>query len=370
MKKPKRWPTLYGKASTGKVKVWRIWAEENGNGTATILTEHGYEDGEMQRATVTLFGGKNIGRANETNSFQQACLEATSKWNKKRDKKYVLEKADLKKIDNSPLPMLAQDFKKRSKDIEWPAYIQPKLNGIRCLARKLDKKTIRYTSRGGKTFLALEHLTPHLLKIMQIEETFDGELFTKELTFQEITAAVKREKTVNPNTVKLEFWIYDCIRETSFDDRTKYLRKVLTEKGPIVFVPTRLAKNKVTVMKMHQQMVEAGYEGTIVRNMMGLYKTNHRSVDLQKYKDFIDEEFKIVGGKQGVGKDEGAVTFICVTEEDKQFDCRPRGTYEQRQKWWRGLSKLLGKKLTVRYQNRTDENKPYLPVGISIRDYE
>ena len=71
-----------------------------------------------------------------------------------------------------------------------------------------------------------------------------------------------------------------------------------------------------------------------------------------------------------MGKDEGAITFLCETEEGKSFDCRPRGTYKQRQEWWKNLPNLLGKLLTVRYQTRSDSNIPIFPIGIAIRDYE
>ncbi len=363
--KLKRWPTLYGQASNGKTKVWKVWVEPRMADTATIFTDHGYEDGEMQRASVLVSKGKNLGRANETTPFQQACLEATSKWNKKQDKKYVLIKSDLKKLGERPLPMLALNFEKRGESIEWPAYVQPKLNGIRCLAKRVSRYAVEYRSRGNKDFTTLQHLTPHLCKVMSIGETLDGELFTRQLTFQQITSAVKRQQD---NTLLLEYWVYDCLKTSNFDDRTKYLRKILSEKSAIIFVPTRLVRNEDQMKKFHLQMVAAGYEGTIIRNMMGAYRPDYKSPDLQKLKDFQDEEFKIIGGIQGVGKDEGAVTFICETEEGKHFNCRPRGTYEQRQEWWKNLSELLGKRLTVRYQCRTDDNKPYLPVGISIRE--
>lgn len=368
----KTFPTLYGQSSTGKVKIWKIWVEGNKDGTATIFTDHGYEEGEIQRATVTVYTGKNVGRTNETTPFEQACAEAESKWNKKCDKKYFPNRKDAvgKKKDRILLPMLAHDYKKRGHDIDWPAYVQPKLNGIRCLAKKVDEGTIHYTSRGGKDFTTLEHITPHLLKLMRVGDVLDGELFTRHLTFQEIVAAVKREKTENEDTVKIEFWIYDCIQDATFDERYKYLGKILKGQGPTVLVPTLLAKDELQMQKLHAQMVDTGYEGTIVRNMYGIYRCDYRSADLQKYKDFIDEEFTIVGGKEGVGKDEGAVTFICETEEGKRFDCRPRGTYEQRRSWWNRLRKLEGLKLTVRYQTRSDDGIPIFPVGIALRDYE
>jgi len=360
------WKTLYGKSSTGKIKIWKIWVERGRDGIANIITEHGYEESEkLQRATVKITSGKNVGRSNETTPYEQAVLEATAKWEKKRDKKYTVDKKELFE-NRAPLPMLALDFKKRGKSMEWPAFTQPKLNGIRCLATKLSEDAMDYTSRGGKTFTTLDHLTPHLLEMMDVGEIFDGEIFTKELTFQQITSAIKRQQD---NSLLLEFWIYDVVQDEPFADRSDHLA-ALGLFDPLVLVPTISVKDVDQMKKMHNQMVEAGYEGTIIRNYHGVYKADHRSADLQKYKDFIDEEFEIVGGKQGVGKDEGAVTFLCETEEGKRFDCRPRGTYEQRQRWWKDLSNLMGKQLTVRYQVRSDDNIPIFPVGIAIRDYE
>jgi len=361
----KDFPVLYGKSSIDKVKIWKTWVEENRDGTATIFTDHGYEDGEIQRATNTILNGKNIGKANETTTFDQACSEAESKWNKKRDKKYFPNKSDLDK-DYKPLPMLAHDFKKRGKDIDWPAYIQPKLNGIRCLATKLGRYSIEYTSRGGKEFTTLKHLTLPLLKVMKVGEVFDGELFTRELTFQQITSAVKKEQDW---TQLIEYWIYDTIQDAPFADRTKHLHSLGLE-SPLILVPTLTAKNQDQMHKLHQQMVGADYEGTIIRNFHGVYKVDFRSADLQKYKDFIDEEFEIVGGKQGNGKDEGTVIFLCKNEDGRNFDCRPRGPHALRSEWWANLPSLIGKQLTVRYQTRSDENVPIFPVGITIRDYE
>lgn len=360
----KLWPTLYGKASNGKIKVWKISVKKQGTKAAVIVTEHGYEDSEeLQEARVKITEGKNIGKANETTPYQQACAEAEAKWKKKQDKKYTTDKSGESDI---LLPMLAHTFEKRGKDIEWPALVQPKLNGIRCLARKISRYAVEYTSRGGKSFTTLDHLTPHLLKVMKAGDVLDGELFTKELTFQEIVSAVKRKQD---HTEMVEFWIYDIVRDEPFADRAKHLERVGLS-GPLVLVPTLPVKSEDQMKKFHQQMVGAGYEGTIIRNMHGVYRKDHRSSDLQKYKDFIDEEFEIVGGKQGIGKDEGAVTFLCETEEGKRFDCRPRGTYEQRQAWWADLKNLMGKQLTVRYQTRSDDNIPIFPVGIAIRDYE
>jgi DNA ligase-1 len=358
------WKTLYGKASTGKIKVWTIWVERS-KGFATIVTEHGYEDSEkLQRSTVKVMSGKNIGRSNETTPYEQAVLEATSKWEKKK-KRYATSKEGLG--DQKILPMLAQDYKKRFKSIEYPALGQPKLNGVRCLAHKVSQDAIEYTSREGEIFTTLEHLTPSLLKALSLEERLDGEVFTRDLDFEDICSAVKRYQE---NTLLLQFWAYDIVQDKPFADRAKYVMKADLV-VPLITVPSIPIKDEEEMLSLHGQFVKNGFEGTIIRNVLGVYKAGHRSKDLQKYKDFEDDEFKIIGAHDGVGKAEGAVTWICVTEAGEEFDVVPKGSMDKRRKWFENREQIFGKMLTVKYQNLTaDRQVPYLPSGLAIRDYE
>ncbi len=361
--KKRIFPALYGKSSRGQIKVWRISVTGLMDGTAKIVTMHGLEDGKQQEAVVHILEGKNIGRANATTPYSQACSEAESKWNKKKDKKYVSDKKDLDK-PQLPLPMLAFDYRERGKDIEWPAYIQPKLNGIRCLATTGAAK-VSYRSREGKIFKWLEHLTVPLLELGHRGIILDGELFSRTLTFQEISSAVKR---MQADTLKLEFWIYDIVMDMSFAERLGVLNSLDLHK-PLILVPTITVKDEDYMLKVHDNFVSKKYEGTMIRNMAGAYKRDFRSADLQKYKDFIDDEFLITGAKDGVGKDRGAVTWICVTGDGEEFECVPNGTYAERRKWWIHRTDYLGKMLTVRYQNLSDNRHvPVFPKGIGIRE--
>jgi DNA ligase-1 len=102
--------------------------------------------------------------------------------------------------------------------------------------------------------------------------------------------------------------------------------------------------------------------------MTGLY-SNARSVHLQKYKEFFDEDCVIVGFKEGDGLEKGCVIWICEID-GKEFACRPRGTREDRQGLFESGDNYIGKMLTVRYQEKTDDGLLRFPVGIAIRDYE
>ncbi|KKM95832.1 hypothetical protein LCGC14_1184290 [marine sediment metagenome] len=365
----KTFPLLFAKSSTGKIKVWQIRAESDGK-AAKIITYHGYVDSEeLQSTTVKVAKGKNIGKKNETAPFEQACSQAESKWNKKKDKKYVEDPSGDSDI---LLPMLALTFTKRKHDIEYPALTQPKLNGIRCLAKKVSEKKMVYTSRVGKVFTTLDHLSPDLLKLLKVGQVWDGELFTRQLTFQQITSAVKR---LQENTALIQLWVYDIVdSETPFDERSRIYVMSLTGAKSDLLVPVPCIEvfNEREVIKLHDVFAyKEGFEGIIIRNKHGLYLETYRSKDLQKHKNFIDDEYEIIGHHDGEGKDEGAVTWICVTKDGEEFDCTPNGTYEQRRKWWKDRKKYIGKMLTVRYQNLSDDrNVPVFPKGIVIRDYE
>ena len=89
-----------------------------------------------------------------------------------------------------------------------------------------------------------------------------------------------------------------------------------------------------------------------------------------KYKEFEDKEFKIIGSDQGTGLEEGCVVWICEQEDGSPFRVRPKGTREDRRQLFINTEKYIGEPLTVRFQERSEDNIPIFPVGIAIRDYE
>ena len=378
---PTIWPQLYAKASTGKIKTWQIAVTKEEDGTATIWTNHGYVDGKMQLKPKPIKVGKNIGKKNETTPYDQALSEALSSHKKKiEQKKYITE---IPTDDNEPdiyLPMLAKKLKESW--AKFPVMTQPKLNGVRCLAKKVDELTIDYRSRKFKSYNdTLGHLTPFLLEMMRVDEIFDGEIYYYGFTFQQI---VRRVKKMREDTNLLQFWVYDVADEKmdAVARNTLYQSRIPDGHSHIIKVPTMVALSMDDIQMYHNQNVGLGFEGTIVRNSNAFYKFDFRSADLLKKKDFIDEEFKIIGCKDeivaefnaetGETEEQHAVVFICENNDGSgsTFDVRPRGSVELRVKWYENFSEIEGKDLTVRFQERSEDNIPIFPVGIVIRDYE
>lgn len=126
-------PILYGKSTSGKIKMWKAEVIKCSDDESMIRIEHGYSDGKKQEDVRSITAGKNIGKANETTPYEQACSEARSDFNKKKDECYAENIDDIK--DESSgffLPMLAHRWQDHSSKIKFPAYTQPKLDG--CLS--------------------------------------------------------------------------------------------------------------------------------------------------------------------------------------------------------------------------------------------
>lgn len=365
-------PTIYSVSSKGKVKEWTVSVNSNRDGTATIVREHGYHGEKIQVIEKIIRKGKNLGKANETSPYEQAVSEAMSLRQKRLDTGYT-ESMPNPDTHHVELPMLAQPFEKSKHRIVYGAYVQPKLNGVRCLAKKVDEKTITYMSRKGKTYDTLDHLTPTLLKVMKVGQIFDGEIYIHGKTFQHIVRLVKK---LRPESKTLQYHVYDIADATlPFKMRTIELHSRLGNFLPesnreIVLVQTGLADDEAAVKSFHDAFVREGYEGVIIRNADGKYKFDNRSADLQKYKEFFDEEFTIVGGKEGTGLHEGCVIFEVETDSGNTFNVYPRGSLEQRREMFENLDDLIGKQLTVRYQEKSEDGIPIFPVGIVVRDYE
>ena len=379
-------PILYGVSRTGKVKQWQVKVKaEYGYGPASIIVESGYVGGKIRPIIRRINKGKNIGKSNETKPFQQAVSEAQSKWNGKRDQNYEPDQMD---PDNyTPRLMLPQLAKGMGKGkIVYPAYIQPKFNGVCNLAEppmvhpyfSPSPDLIQHHSRGGHLFETLAHLDPWIKELNPPGPTH-GELYVHGWSLQKIGSYTKK---IKPDQHLLEYWLYDLAWiGPPFEERMAWLDEMVPElykvrdDCPIKLSPTFTVNNYDEAKFYHDRCVENGYEGAMLKNEAGIYEFQYNSNDLEKVKDYEDDEFEIVGGKEGTGTDEGCIIYRCKTESGGEFDARPRGTVEDRQEMFRNLQNDIGKMLTVRYAELSDDGIPLQPVGVpaeaeAVRDYE
>jgi DNA ligase-1 len=369
-------PELYGASSHKKEKVWSVRVHDRGDNTAVVLTTHGYTDGKQVTAERVVVAGKNIGKSNATTPYTQALSEANALWNKKKDAGYT-EKAcggacaGVKSEASTftpPLPMLAHDFTKRGKSMPFPCFAQRKLDGVRCVA--VPHRGL--FSRNGKPLsVHLSHVLDDV-NTMPADMVLDGELYSEELSFQEVVGLVKKKTLTGTDATKLAkifLFVYDCIQPGTNAERNAVLSALLPTRS-LHLLLTEVCVGKEDVQRLHAGYVAEGFEGLILRNPAAEYAAGQRSVHLQKYKEFEDAEFEVVGFKEGDGSERGCVIWTCRTEDGKEFSVRPRGTHDERSDAFRGAAGAVGARLTVRFQELTDDGIPRFPVGLGIRDYE
>lgn len=372
-------PRLYGLSTNGKIKTILFTVEQLSDDTCDIINEHGYLDGKKQYDHTIVKSGKNIGKANETTIQEQAIFDAQSKWNAKKDQNYTENENGIVSSDEkSLLPMLAKKFTEMKHKIVYPCFVQPKLDGLRSMAT-ITKDGVRFSSRKDKPYDAVKHLHEQIKTVFDdIKSPIDGELYLHGLTLEEVNRRAKKFR--GEETEELEFWVFDIADSTKTnEERNKLLeqaQKNAKNCPNIVFVPTYEAKCEQDVYDLHDKFVQDGFEGAIVRNKNGKYLYEKRSSDLQKYKQFEDDEFEIVGVTAGkTGREEGAIIYTCAVKNPKSvktFEVRPRGSIQRRieemKKAEKNPKNYIGKKLTVRYQTLTELNVPQFPVGIIIRE--
>lgn len=372
-------PLLYGKPSSGdKIKVWKLQVIDNIT-QAIIRRTHGYEGYKETRSERIITEGKNKGRANETTYLEQAIKEAQSLYKKQTEAGYSASKI----IDVLPLPMLAVDYNKRGSSINKEFALQAKLDGIRMICYKKD---ITFYSRTGKLVTHITHINDEITRLFEkIPYAYlDGEFYSHDLPFEVISGLFRKQKLTekDKDTLKeLSFYIFDCFTPTNsdaFEIRYKTLEmsfKIFNFKYlklvDSLFIANDDTNNiKEIVKKQHNIFVSKGYEGIMIRNSNSEYQVGNRSKHLQKYKEFSDDEYIITNGMEAIGNDIGTVVFSCITKDNIVFNVRPRGSREQRRKWLKDIENIKGKKLTVRYQELSENGVPRFPVGIAIRDYE
>ena len=363
------------KETNGKIYEWIIKINKINDEHYEIVTLHGYSDGKKAEHKVDIKKGK-AGRS----VLEQAILETKSKYTKK-EKEYSTEIFKPMLADKVKPELYDSKSKSKAFKIEFPAYVQPKLDGLRCISY-LENGKIILQSRTGMRFENFDLLRSQLMILFDIlgENVYlDGELYTDSIIFEELSGLVRltTEKTDDLQLEKInsiKYNVFDIYFVNSpnmiYEERKEKVEQLMkiTKIFLVQLVDSTLIHDFEEVDSLHDEFVSNGYEGIMIRDKNGLYEPNKRSKYLQKYKKFMEEEFKIIDFKEGNGDEKGCVIWRCVNKDGKEFSVRPKGTREQRREYFKNGSKYVGKKLTVIFQEYEDSGIPRFPVGKDIRE--
>ncbi len=281
-------------------------------------------------------------------------------------------------------PMLAYKVDKKPVDWSEKVYIQPKLDGIRCVIYVDDKENIRCFSRTGKEFHNLEHIKLSLRKFFfdyaNVDVTLDGELYNHKLRddFEKIVSLVRKQKPTPEDRLNaqhlIQFHCYDYI-ETVMDKPYGYRSDQLAcadfYDASIKYVKTNQVFRMDDARVYHARNLADGYEGSILR--LDKPYQQKRSYNLQKFKDFQDTEALIVGYEEGKGKRKGTLgKFLMQDDDGIEFGCPPGKGYNYKDlaNILNNIHDYIGKRATFTYFERTQYGSYRHPLFKTIRNYE
>ena len=359
--------TIYKKTKTGATQEWTI--EVVGNKYRTIS---GQTDGKKVTNEWTIVYGKNVGRSNETTDKEQAMLEAVAKRTKKLESGYF---ENIKHINKTQYfePMLASKWEDSKDKITYPIYSQAKLDGIRCIVTSEGM-----FSRNGKAIISAPHIFDSLKPLFKTNPDliFDGELYADKFAndFNKIVSLVKKTKPTDADLKEskknIEYHIYDLpSSDKNFVHRAYDLGILFETRSELhphcKLVDTRKVEDENSVMEQYELLVDAGYEGQILR--LDKKYENKRSKFLLKHKSFIDEEYTIVDVCEGEGNKTNMVGYMTFkTADGKPFKSNVKATFEESEEMFRNRKQLIGKQATIKYFNLTPDGIPRFPYVINI----
>ena len=271
--------------------------------------------------------------------------------------------------------MLAHKYNEDKAD--YPAFIQPKLDGVRCLFTAKGA-----FSRANNQFMNVDHIEKALKPFFAKNPTaiLDGELYNHGLKddFEKIISLVKKKKPTDADKAEaaelVQYHVYDIASMTigTYSTRLSYITTNLTYTYPICKVETKVVMDFDEAKNYHAKNLTRGYEGSIYRSFAGKYKGT-RSWDLMKFKDFHDAEAHIIGYEEGKGKREGTLgKFIMQDDYGNEFGCPPGKGYDYKAltNMLNNIHDYIGQYATFTYFERTKAGSYRHPHYKAIRNYE
>ena len=293
-------------------------------------------------------------------------------------------------MDNVPKPMLAKQADKVTNkkifDKEW--YASRKIDGLRALIYKGNDNKLHTASRGAMNYdAAMGQILRHPTLVKMFDENpgliLDGECYHHGYSLQKLNSIARTQKVATDYDI-LQFYWYDIVDPNStFDERWSYMQDLRDEYNidtfdpekvfdyeelRIQFVPQIKTFGWDNMMKLHNQYVEEGWEGLVIRDPDKVYKPNGRSNDMIKIKLYKSEDFLVVGYELGLRGTEDIV-FIMQLPDGRTFKAKPLGDRLQKEEYVENFESLYkNHKGECKFFYYSDDLTPLQPCFKAFRD--
>lgn len=392
---------LITKDAKGKIRVVEMSAgwDENLHAFGIYRTTYQYGGKRTEQPNIYIEKGKAARTLKE-----QLDLEYKSNMKKYLDKGYKLLEENIDNYSEEqlheiigeirtgqngiPKPQLAKQSDKitNNKVFDKKYWGSRKIDGLRCLIYMGDDGELHTASRGAMNYDAamyeiLSH--PDLIKLFKENKglIMDGECYKHGYSLQQLNSIARTQVKAVDYEI-LQFYWYDIVDlnldATARINKIKELAKSLNltfdpEKEfkenelRIQLVPHVEVSGWDNIMKLHNDYVEEGWEGLVIRLQNSVYGPNKRTNDWIKVKCYKQDTFKVIGIEQGLRHYDDMV-FILETEEGKQFKAKPFGDRNQKIEYTDNFEEKYKDHLgDVKYFYYSDDNTPLQPSFIAFR---
>ena len=285
-------------------------------------------------------------------------------------------------------PMLAYPVSSKPIDYTKPVFMQPKLDGVRCViqceippgfnyAEKDCGKVVAY-SRTGKEWKNIDHILQSLEPFFKQypDVILDGELYNHALKddFEQIISCVRKTKPTDEHRAQsrelVQFHCYDIIDESlTFEERNDFVRDKVPTSYCVKPVITHWVENEIEAKVRHKYNLSKGYEGSILR--INTEYQCKRSHSLRKFKDFHDTEATLTSWVEGKGKRKGTIgKFMAIDADGNEFGMPVMDKFKYLQENFDEMKTWVGKLATFTYFERTKAGSYRHPLFKCIRNYE
>jgi len=370
---------LYRKSIEGEVSYWSIQFSEHRGYLLIYGSVYGSLVTKVLNETMPRMENRYLAKLNDGYVMKPLDVDV---------KDFITTLKDVRMDSNNRRkPMKAQPY--RPGCMQLPAILQGKINGGRCTAEWVEEK-------GGDLFdpdyegFALFSKEGHRLDVPNIvnylnevakyrpeikDRRFDGEVFAPNVKVASINGAARnRNNPINAKLVLITFDLSedgdqikraDKLADAPFqtlylsDDINDKVNSLLTYKKYVCKLDSPYIFTESEIVTARDTAIANNYEGIILRDLKALYGFGKRVKTMRKFKKELFGDFEILNIYPR-NADDGLPMFLLKNDlNDGTFESSCNGTHPQQRKVLATKSDYIGKKIPVKYFERTDLNLPF-----------
>lgn len=261
------------------------------------------------------------------------------------------------------------------KKLKFPMLWSQKMDGVYCLALKMDGKVTIY-SRTGEVYTSMKHLEEELDKYMCPKDIIIFEAYSYATRKQsKISGWVRDTKEQHPELLGVcnTFICWDDFlgkKVIPYLEGYRILNKILNgcDKTKLVIAYQEVVNSLEEAMTKAQLIWTHGGEGIVLRNPDAYWQGGKRNEDMIKIKEKITLDLEVIGVFVGKGKYAGMLGGItCRYADDKVVEVGSGFTDSQRFDFWNDQESIIGKIVEVEAMKESDKGKLREPRFKGIR---